>query len=66
MASIDLDAKVLLPVHWGKFTLANHPWNEPIQRLVTAAATAGITVATPKQGEPVIINDTYPVYPWWL
>jgi L-ascorbate metabolism protein UlaG (beta-lactamase superfamily) len=65
-ASIDLKAKVLLPVHWGKFTLANHPWNEPVQRLVKAATAANVTIATPKQGEPVIIDEAYPVQPWWL
>jgi L-ascorbate metabolism protein UlaG (beta-lactamase superfamily) len=27
-ASIDLKAKVLLPVHWGKFRLALHPWRK--------------------------------------
>ena len=34
-AGIDLNAKWLLPVHWGKFALANHPWNEPVARSVT-------------------------------
>ena len=29
-AAIDLKAKILLPVHWGKFTLSLHPWYEPI------------------------------------
>ena len=37
-AALDLKAKVLLPVHWGKFTLAMHPWNEPVQRVLKAAA----------------------------
>jgi L-ascorbate metabolism protein UlaG (beta-lactamase superfamily) len=65
-ASLDLKAKVLLPVHWGKFTLANHAWNEPIQLIVKAAAEAGMTIATPQQGEPVIFDEVYPDHPWWL
>jgi hypothetical protein len=32
-AAIDLKAKSLLPVHWGKFTLALHAWDEPIKRV---------------------------------
>ena len=36
-ASIDLQAKVLMPVHWAKFTLALHPWKEPIERLTVKA-----------------------------
>jgi L-ascorbate metabolism protein UlaG (beta-lactamase superfamily) len=65
-ASLDLKAKVLLPVHWGKFTLANHAWNEPIQLLVRAAAAEGMAITTPQQGEPVIIGETWPNHPWWL
>ena len=34
-AAMDLRARALMPVHWGKFTLALHPWNEPIKRVVT-------------------------------
>ena len=64
-AAIDLRAKTLLPVHWGKFTLSLHPWNEPIRRLKTAAGTANIPLTTPRIGEPVIINHDYPIDPWY-
>ena len=30
--------KVLLPAHWGLFTLAYHAWTEPIDRVLAAAA----------------------------
>ncbi|HNX59189.1 MAG TPA: MBL fold metallo-hydrolase, partial [Spirochaetota bacterium] len=33
-ASVDLRAKRLFPVHWGKFALSIHAWDEPIKRLV--------------------------------
>ena len=36
-AAEDLKAKVLLPVHWGKFMLANHNWDEPIIKVLEAA-----------------------------
>ena len=36
-AALDLRAAALLPVHWSKFTLSLHPWNEPIRRVVAAA-----------------------------
>jgi L-ascorbate metabolism protein UlaG (beta-lactamase superfamily) len=62
-ASIDLKAKALLPVHWGKFTLAYHPWNEPVQRITKAAE--GVIVTTPRIGEPVVINKHYPNEVWW-
>jgi L-ascorbate metabolism protein UlaG (beta-lactamase superfamily) len=64
-AAIDLRAKHLLPVHWGKFTLALHPWNEPIHRIVAAAARNGIPLTTPLIGEPVILDKEYPQKEWW-
>lgn len=64
-AAIDLKAKVLMPVHWAKFALANHPWNEPPQRLTVKAKELGLQVATPLIGQAVIINQFYPNDPWW-
>jgi L-ascorbate metabolism protein UlaG (beta-lactamase superfamily) len=56
-ASIDLRAKVLLPVHWGKFALALHPRDEPIQRVVHKAGELNVPVITPMIGEAVLINQ---------
>ena len=64
-ASLDLKANVLLPVHWGKFALAYHPWNEPINRVVKAAKDKGVTITHPLIGEPVIIGKSYPKNEWW-
>jgi len=41
-AALDLGAKLLLPVHWGKFTLSLHPWDEPVRRVARAATIAGL------------------------
>ncbi|HEY5826383.1 MAG TPA: MBL fold metallo-hydrolase, partial [Cyclobacteriaceae bacterium] len=64
-ASIDLKAKVLMPVHWGKFTLATHPWNESIERATKAADSLTVKLTTPKIGEPIIIDSSYPNEKWW-
>ena len=64
-ASIDLRASVLLPVHWAKFTLSLHPWNEPIRRLTQKAAELKVKVTTPMIGEPVVIGKSYPDQTWW-
>jgi L-ascorbate metabolism protein UlaG (beta-lactamase superfamily) len=64
-ASIDLGAKVFLPVHWAKFTLALHPWKEPIQRAVKRAESLHVKVTTPKIGEPIVLNQGLPYAPWW-
>lgn len=64
-AAQDLRAKILLPVHWAKFTLALHPWNEPIRRVVKAAVQEGVTLATPMIGEPVVLGAPLPQASWW-
>ncbi|MCX6273606.1 MAG: MBL fold metallo-hydrolase [Bacteroidetes bacterium] len=64
-ASIDLNANVLLPVHWGKFTLSLHPWNEPIQRLIKKAGELNVKVTTPLIGQEVILGKSYPAEVWW-
>lgn len=64
-ASIDLQAKVMLPVHWGKFALAMHPWDEPIRRVIAKAKELNVKVTTPSIGEPVVLNESYPDKQWW-
>lgn len=64
-AAIDLKAAVLMPVHWGKFALANHPWNEPINRLKLEADKKQLAITTPKIGEPVIVGESFPKSVWW-
>ncbi|RNL52238.1 MBL fold metallo-hydrolase [Pedobacter jejuensis] len=65
-AAIDLNAKILMPVHWGKFTLAMHPWNEPIERVKTEAEKRNLQITTPKLGETVSLSENFPVQKWWL
>ena len=64
-AAKDLRAAALLPVHWGKFTLALHPWNEPIRRVVSAAARAALPIATPRIGEVVVAGGEGGNKPWY-
>lgn len=64
-AAVDLRAKALLPVHWGRFTLALHSWTDPIERVTKKAAELGMPVATPKIGEPVVLGQPLPQSRWW-
>jgi len=64
-AAMDLRAKALLPVHWCKFVLSLHDWNDPIRRLVLAAKEKALPLATPKIGEPFLIGTAYPREIWW-
>jgi L-ascorbate metabolism protein UlaG (beta-lactamase superfamily) len=64
-ASVDLKGSVLLPVHWGKFTLALHPWREPILRVLEEAKKLEVKVVTPMIGEPMRIRDPTATEQWW-
>ena len=63
-ASIDLKAKVLFPIHWSKFDLSIHPWDEPIIRVTHEAEKRNVNIATPMIGE-VFDLTTLPKNPWW-
>lgn len=64
-AAVDLRAKKLMPVHWGKFRLGMHPWNEPIKRVMKKAEELNVHVATPRIGEPLFINQEFIGQRWW-
>ncbi|CAM5320682.1 MBL fold metallo-hydrolase [Streptomyces pilosus] len=58
-------AGVLLPIHWGTFNLAPHPWAEPGEWMRDAAEEAGQAVAFPRPGEPFEPAGRVPGEPWW-
>ena len=65
VAAKDLKTKVLMPVHWGKFALALHNWDEPITRLVVEAHKQNVKITTPLIGEVVVLDSIYPEKEWW-
>jgi len=64
-AAIDLKTKVLMPVHWSKFTLALHSWNEPIKQVADIAKHQNIKITTPLIGQLMVLNQNYPDNVWW-
>lgn len=64
-AAQELKAKKLMPVHWAKFSLAMHPWNEPIRQVTVYAARVGQHITTPLIGQPVVLGHHYPSSDWW-
>lgn len=65
-AAKDLNAKRFLPVHSGKFALANHTWDEPLKRIVDLNKTDNLSLITPKIGERVNLKDTTQKFSnWW-
>lgn len=64
-AAIDLKARKLLPVHWGKFSLSLHAWDEPIIRLTAEAKKRGVEVFHPMIGEPLYLKENNRSVEWW-
>ncbi|RYE20135.1 MAG: MBL fold metallo-hydrolase, partial [Sphingobacteriales bacterium] len=64
-AAADLQARLLQPVHWGKFVAANHPWNEPIEKLIPAAEKLDVQLNIPRIGEPYTLGDPPKTLIWW-
>jgi len=64
-ASVDLKAEVLMPVHWGKFVLANHAWKDPIMLAKKQAEVLHVKITTPRIGEPIILGSELPDEEWW-
>jgi len=63
-----LGGGVLLPVHWGTFSLAMHAWDEPIETLLHLAqqpGAQGAQLLLPRLGEPVQPARLTDVAPWW-
>lgn len=64
-AGIDLKAKTMMAVHWGKFRLANHTWMDPIERAYSTAVATGTPLATPMIGERMRLDQPATGNAWW-
>jgi L-ascorbate metabolism protein UlaG (beta-lactamase superfamily) len=61
----DPAAGIMLPIHWGTFNLAPHPWAEPGERTMWATHRAGVAMAAPLPGQPFEPAGPVPLEPWW-
>ncbi len=60
-----LKAKRFMPIHWGTFNLANHPWYEPANRVRKLASEQNVALAQPRPGEAIGPHLPWPVATWW-
>ncbi|MFT3747897.1 MAG: MBL fold metallo-hydrolase [Agriterribacter sp.] len=66
LATTELKAKNLLPVHHSKFTLAKHTWDEPLKQISELSKSKSYRLATPMIGETVRLNDSTQLFKqWW-
>jgi L-ascorbate metabolism protein UlaG (beta-lactamase superfamily) len=65
-AHLDVRGEVMIPIHWGAFTLALHDWTDPVERAAKAAQERNAALATPRIGEVVRIGAaSFPAVAWW-
>ena len=64
-AGIDLKAKRILPVHWAKFSLALHDWDDSIKRVAAEAAKRNVPLIHPMIGEAVDLDNPVSSEKWW-
>lgn len=60
-----LGSGAVLPIHWGTFNLAMHPWDEPIETVLQLSPSQGIQLLTPRLGEPLEPTHAEQPDPWW-
>lgn len=69
-AHLDVRGKVMLPIHWGAFTLAIHDWNDPVARAAKAAKLKGVMMITPPIGQTITLKGSdvmsYRNADWWV
>src|SRR5215204_5881394 len=64
-AAQDLKAKALLPVHWSKFSLSIHAWDEPIIRVTKEAKIRNVALLHPLIGEVIYLREHIQSTSWW-
>jgi L-ascorbate metabolism protein UlaG (beta-lactamase superfamily) len=64
-AAIDLRAKKLLPVHWAKFSLGLHAWDEPILRVTAEAERKQQPILHPLIGQKLNLENNTGSSRWW-
>ena len=64
-ATLDMNGQLLVPIHWGMFTLSMHDWFEPPVRILAEAAKKNVNVLTPLLGQYVDVSKLPPNEKWW-
>jgi L-ascorbate metabolism protein UlaG (beta-lactamase superfamily) len=64
-AHIDLQGKVLFPIHNGTFDLSFHAWYEPFEKIDLLAKEKNIDIRYPIMGKAIPILESIATTRWW-
>lgn len=65
-AAIDINAKLMMPIHWGKFPLAFHAWYEPPLRMIEKAKELEMPFFIPEIGKTYTIKEELKTKGIWI
>ncbi len=65
-AALDLQSRMMMPIHWGSFVLALHSWDDPVIRVTKRARELHVPIIIPKIGEMISLNNPISAdNTWW-
>jgi len=65
-AAVDVQAKTMIPIHWGAFSLALHTWFDPIERVTKKAKALNQPIIVPEIGEVIDLDqEDFTSSTWW-
>jgi L-ascorbate metabolism protein UlaG (beta-lactamase superfamily) len=62
---VDVQGGLMVPVHWATFNLALHDWAEPADRVWIEAKARDVSLAIPRPGERIDVDNPPAVDGWW-
>jgi L-ascorbate metabolism protein UlaG (beta-lactamase superfamily) len=62
-AADDLNAEKFIPVHWGKFRLSLHDWDEPVS--IISKQQMAAKLITPEIGKAINTEIPNESIQWW-
>jgi L-ascorbate metabolism protein UlaG (beta-lactamase superfamily) len=66
-AGVDIQAKVIMPIHWAAFSLAMHSWTDPVERVLKKADELELPVLVPKIGSFIELDGKIQTRDkWWV
>lgn len=60
-----LNADLFLPIHWGTYNLALHPWKEPVRKVMEFAKNNQVKLFLPAPGTSHKIDGKEVISKWW-
>jgi L-ascorbate metabolism protein UlaG (beta-lactamase superfamily) len=64
-AHVDVRGGLMVPVHWCTFNLSLHDWAEPADRVWREAKARDVSLAVPRPGERIDVDNPPAVDGWW-